>query len=166
MKQATRAPVRSRSSFSHRMLRCLPIVITFGVLAVSPCLAATPDGSTRAKAIPLKQRDPAKAVEEEMKWMLKLYHYTPILATRDALAEAVRKIKAGQKEVNLPHNWGHASLDYNGHLISNWWFPTPKGKREIYFDTGTLIKTPGEVARQESARAQYLGRILPTLKVQ
>ena len=142
------------------------ILIVLAVLAVSPCLAATPDGSTKAKAIPLKQRDPAKAVEEEMAWMMKLYHYTPILATRDAIADQIRQLKAGKKLEKKPPGWGHASVDYNGHLLSNWWFPTPKGKREIYFDTGTLIKTPGEVARQESARAQYIGRMLPTLKVQ
>ena len=149
------------------MLMRVRILTILAALAVSPCLSASPDGSTRAKAIPLKQRDPAKAVEEEMAWMMKLYHYTPILATRDALAKAVREIKAGKaKEVNLPHDWGHGSLDYKRHLISNWWFPSPRGKREIYFDTGTLINTPGEVARQESARAAYLGRILPTLKIQ
>ena len=98
--------------------------------------------------------------------MMKLYHYTPILATRDALIDAVRKAKAGKKQVNLPNNWGHASLDFNGHLISNWWFATPRGKKDVYFDTGTLIRTPGEVVRQESARAAYLGRILPTLKLE
>jgi hypothetical protein len=142
------------------------ILAVLAVLAVSPCLAATPEGSTKAKAIPLKQRDPAKAVEDEMAWMMKLYHYTPILATRDALSDQIRQLKAGKKPEKKPHDWGHASIDYNGHLLSNWWFPTPKGKREIYFDTGTLIRTPGEVARQESARAQYIGRILPTLKIQ
>ena len=142
------------------------ILTVLAVLAASPCLAATPDGSTKAKAIPLKERDPAKAVEEEMAWMMKLYHYTPILATRDAVADQIRQLKAGRKPEKKSPGWGHASVDYNGHLLSNWWFPTPKGKREIYFDTGTLIKTPGEVARQESARAQYIGRILPTLKVQ
>jgi hypothetical protein len=142
------------------------ILAVLAVLAVSPCLAAAPDGSTRAKAIPLKQRDPAKAVEEEMAWMMKLYHYTPILATRDVLVDQVRQLKAGKKPKNKPPGWGHASVDYNEHLLSNWWFPSPKGKREIYFDTGRLTKTPGGVARQESARAQYLGRILPTLKIQ
>jgi hypothetical protein len=142
------------------------ILTVLAVLAVSPCLAATPDGSTKAKAIPLKQREPAKAVEEEMAWMMKLYHYTPILATRDAVADQIRQLKAGKKPKEKPLGWGHASVDYNGHLLSNWWFATPKGKREIYFDTGTLIRTPGEVVRQESARAQYIGRILPTLKFQ
>jgi hypothetical protein len=142
------------------------IFIAVAVSAMSPCLAATQDGSTKAKAIALKQRDPAKAVEEEMAWMMRLYHYTPILATRDALADQVRQLKAGKKPNEKRPDWGHASVDYNGRLLSYWWFPSPKGKREIYFDTGTLIRTPGEVARQESARAQYIGRILPTLKIQ
>jgi hypothetical protein len=151
------------------MLR-VPLLILAFLVAAAPGQAAKPmirDGSTKAKAILLTQRDPSRAVEEEMAWMMKLYHYTPLLATRDALVKAVRQLKAGKaKEVNLPHTWGHGSLDYNGHLISEWWFPSPHGKRDIYFDTGTLINTPGEVARQESARAAYLGRILPTLKLQ
>lgn len=150
------------------MLMRMRIQITTLILVVSAsvCSAATPLGSTKATAIPLKQRDPAKAVEEEMAWMMKLYRYTPILATRDALAEQIRQLKAGKKPQKKPSDWGHASVDYNGQLLSNWWFPTPKGKREIYFDTGTLIRTPGEVARQESARALYIARILPTLKIQ
>ncbi|HEX8078173.1 MAG TPA: hypothetical protein VF511_10190 [Chthoniobacterales bacterium] len=148
----------------------LPLLLFALLVATAPCQAAKPivrDGSTKAKAIPLTERDPAKAVEQEMAWMMKLFHYTPILATRDALTKAIRELKAGKaKTVNLPHNWGHATVDYNGRLISDWWFPSPHGKREIFFDTGTLINTPGEVARQESARAAYLGRILPTLKLQ
>lgn len=147
------------------MLTRVHIFIIFSVLAVAPCLAATPDGSSKAKAIPLKQRDPMKAVEEEMASMMKLYRYTPLLATRDALAEQIRQLKAGKKPEKKALDWGHASIDYNGHLLSHWWFPSPKGKREIYFDTGTLMKTPGEVVRQESARAQYIGRMLPTLKI-
>ena len=139
-------------------------LVTF--LAASLCLAAPPDGSTKAKAIPLKQRDPAKAVEEEMQWMMKLYHYTPLLAMRDATADAIRKVKAGQKSVSISPGWEHATVDHNGHLISWWSLVTPRGKRDVYFDTGTLINTPGEVARQESARAQYIGRMAPTLKVQ
>ena len=64
------------------------------VIAVVTAFAVTPghagksagrDGSTMEKAIPLKQRG-AKAVEEEMQWMMKLYHYTPVLATRDEIA--------------------------------------------------------------------------------
>jgi hypothetical protein len=142
------------------------IVTIAAALVASSCLAATPDGSTKAKAIPLKQRAPGKAVEEEFALMMKLYHYTPLLAMRDAVGDAVRKAKAGKKSVSVDPGWGHATVDHNGHLISNWWFQTPRGKRDVYFDTGTLINTPGEVARQESARAQYMGRMAPTLKVQ
>jgi hypothetical protein len=150
------------------MVKRAHIIIAAAVFAVAPCFAAQPtrDGSSKSKAIPLKQRDPAKAVEEEFALMMKLYHYTPLLAMRDALADAVRKVKAGKKSVSVDPGWGHATLDHNGHLISNWWFVTPRGKREIYFDTGTLINTPGEVARQESARAQYMGEMVPKLKFQ
>ena len=143
------------------------IVIIVAVFFASSCLAATPDGSTKAKAIPLKQRTPVKAVEEEFALMMKLYHYTPLLAMRDAFVGAVRKVKkGGQKSVSFDPGWGHATVDHNGHLISNWWFQTPRGKRDAYFDTGTLLKTPGEVARQESARAQYMGRMVHTIKLQ
>jgi hypothetical protein len=141
----------------------------FAIVAIATaasCFAAAPDGSTKAKAIPLKQRDAAKAVEEEMAWMSKLYHYTPLLAMRDRLVEEIRKVKAGKKSTNKSAGWGHSTEDQNGHLISHWWFDTPHGKRKVYFDTGTLINTPGEIARQESARADYMGRMLPTLKVQ
>jgi hypothetical protein len=151
------------------MLARVYIILIAAGIAVAPCLASPAsnrDGSTKAKAIPLKQRNPAKAVEEEMAWMMKLYHYTPLLATRDAMVAALRKAKAGKKEVHVSGFWGHASVDYNGHLISDWWFPTPRGKRELYFDTGTMIKTPGEVVRQESARAEYMGRMMPQLKLQ
>ena len=148
------------------MLRRAHIVTIVAVVtAVSVC-AATPDGSTKAKAIPLKQRDPQKAVEEEMAWMMKLYHYTPLLALRDRVVEEVGKVKAGKKSTNRSAGWGHATVDHHGHLISEWWFNTPHGKRTVYFDTSTLINTPGEVARQESARADYMGRMAPTLKVQ
>jgi hypothetical protein len=134
------------------------------LLAVAPCFAAVPDGSTKAKAIPLKQRDPTKAVEEEMAWMMKLYHYTPLLATRDAVAETIREVKAGKKSVKAPTPWEHGSLDHNGHLISYWWFVTPHGKKDVYFDTGASINTPGEVARQESARAEYMRKMMQKLK--
>jgi hypothetical protein len=136
------------------------------VVTATSAFAAAPDGSSKAKAIPLKQRDPAKAVEEEMSWMMKLYHHTPLLALRDRMVEEVRKVKAGKKSTNRSAGWGHSTIDHSGHLISKWWFDTPHGKREVYFDTGTLIDTPGEVARQESARAQYMARMAPTLEVQ
>lgn len=147
------------------LIRAYILTIAAAVVA-SPCLAATQDGSTKAKAIPLKQRDPAKAVEEEFAWMMKLHHYTPLLAMRDALADAVRKAPTGKSSVNIDPGWGHGSVEHNGHLISEWSFLTPRGKKDIYFDTGALINTPGEVARQDSARAQYMARMAPTLKLQ
>src|SRR6266516_1855844 len=94
------------------------ILATIAVVAAAPCLAAQPadhDGSTKAKAIPLKERG----------------------------------IKAVKKSVNAPAPWGHGSLDHNGHLISYWWFVTPRGKKEIYFDTGISSNVPGEVAEQD-----------------
>ena len=148
------------------MLARAHIFTIVAIATAAACFPATPDGSTKAKAIPLKQRDPAKAVEEEMVWMMKLYHYTPLLALRDRVTEEVRKVKSGKKSTNTSAGWGHGTLDHNGHLISYWWFETPHGKRDVYFDTGTLINTPGEVERQESARAQYMRRMAPTLKVQ
>jgi hypothetical protein len=151
------------------MLNRAHIIILAVAVAIAPCYAAQSsarDGSTKAKAIPLKQRDPMKAVDEEMAWMMKLYHYTPLLATRDAVLDSIRRMKAGKKPVSTSPGWGHATVDHNGHLISNWWFVAPHGKREVYFDTGTLINTAGEVARQESARARYMGEMVPKLKLQ
>jgi hypothetical protein len=145
------------------------IIIVSTAFAIATCHAAQPsvqDGSSGEKAIPLKQRG-VKAVEEEMKWMMKLYHYTPLMATRDAVADAVRQITAGKKKtVQNLHPWEHGSLDHHGKLIGYWSFNTPRGEREIYFDTGTLINTPGEVARQESARAQYMKQMSQSLKIQ
>jgi len=145
------------------------IIIVSTAFAIATCYAAQPsvhNGSSGEKAIPLKQRG-VKAVEEEMKWMMELYHYTPLMATRDAVADAVRQITAGKKKtVQNLHPWEHGSLDHHGKLISYWSFNTPHGKREIYFDTGTLINTPGEVARQESARAQYMKQMSQSLKTQ
>jgi hypothetical protein len=43
---------------------------------------------------------------------------------------------------------------------------TPRGKKEIYFDTGISSDTPGEVAEQESARAQYMRRMASSVKLQ
>jgi hypothetical protein len=148
------------------MLAFANVLTIVTIATAASCFAATPDGSTKAKAIPLKQHDPAKAVEEEMAWMMKLHHYTPLLATRDRLAEEIRKVKAGKKSTNTSAGWGHATVDHNGHWISDWWFETPRGKRDVYFDTGTLIDIPGEVERQESARAEYMRRMARTLKVQ
>jgi len=144
------------------------ILATIAVVAAAPCLAARPadhGGSTIAKAIPLKERG-TKAVVEEMAWMLKLYNYSPVLAVHDAVADASSKDKTGKNSVNTPAPWGHGSLDHNGHLISYWWFVTPLGKKEVYFDTGISSDTLGDVAEQESARAQYMRRIASSVKLQ
>ena len=138
------------------------------VFAVAPCHAgqrAARDGSTIERAIPLKQRG-AKAVDEEMAWMMKLYHYTPLLATRDVVAEAVRQIKAGNKNAgqNL-HPWEHGTLEHGSQWCSYWSFQTPRGRKEVYFDTGVPITTPAEVPRQESARADYMARMSKSLKI-
>src|SRR5215471_684326 len=134
------------------------IFAIIAVVAAAPCLTAYPadrDGSKIAKAIPLKERG-TKAVVEEMAWMLKLYNYSPVLAVHDAVADASSKDKTGKNSVNTPAPWGHGSLDHNGHLISYWWFVTPLGKKEVYFDTGISSDTPGEVAEQDSARVRYM----------
>jgi len=139
------------------------IFAIIAVVAAAPCLTAYPadrDGSTIAKAIPLKERG-MKAVEEEMAWMLKLYNYSPVLAVHDAVADTSSKTKTGKRSVNTAVPWGHRSLDNNGHVISYWWFVTPRGKKEVYFDTGTFSDVPGEVAEQESVRAQYMRRMAP-----
>ena len=96
--------------------------------------------------------------------MLRLYNYSPVLAAHDAVADASSKVKAGKKSVNTPAPWGHRILDYNGHLISYWWFVTPSGKKEIYFDTGVSSDTLGDVAEQESARAQYMRQMASSAK--
>ena len=144
----------------------IPAIIA--VVAAVPCFAAPRadhDGSTEAKAIPLKERG-TKAVVEEMAWMLKLYNYSPVLAAHDAVADASSKVKAGKKPVNTPAPWGYRTLDYNGHLISYWWFVTPRGKKEVYFDTGISSDTLEEVAEQESVRAQYMRQMASSAKLQ
>lgn len=138
------------------------------VLAASPCYAgkgATRDGSTKARAIPLKYRG-AKAIQEEMEWMTRLYHYTPLLAMRDVIANAVRQMKAGNKKAgqNL-HPWEHGTLEHNGQWCSYWSFITPHGPKQIYFDTGVSVNTPGEVVRQESSRAEYMVRMSKSLQI-
>jgi hypothetical protein len=139
------------------------------LLAAAPCHAGKPivrDGSTMEKAIRLKQRG-TRAIEEEMAWMMKLHHYTPLLSTRDAFAEAVRQIKVQKKkEGNAPQAWSHGTLEHDGQWCSYWWFRTPRGRKEIYFDTGVSINTPGEVARQESSRADYMQRMARSLKLE
>jgi hypothetical protein len=125
--------------------------------------AAPPDGATIANPIPLRQRDPTKAAEEEMQWMMKIHHYTPLLAERDEMAEVTEKAKRGGKRATATTRWGHTILNYNGHSISNWWFVTPQGKREIYFDMGLTLSHKDDV-RQESGRGQYMLRMMPPLK--
>ncbi len=122
------------------------------------------DGSTKAKAILLKQRVPMRAVAEEFDWMTKLYHYTPLLAMRDAIVRAGRRLKPGEKISNASAGWEHSSQDFKGHLISHWSLMTPHGQKDVYFDTGTFVDTPGEVRRQESARADYMTKMAPTIK--
>src|SRR5215475_9356738 len=110
------------------------ILAIIAFVAAAPCLAAKPanrDGSTKAKAIPLKERG-MKAVEEEMAWMLKLYNYSPVLAVHDAVADTNSKAKTGKKLLNTPVRWGYCCVDYGGHLIIYWWFVTPSGKKEVY----------------------------------
>jgi hypothetical protein len=151
------------------MLTRVHIPIFCAVFAITPCYAGKPvvrDGSSIEKAIPLKQRG-TRAVEEEMMWMKKIYKYTPIQSTRDAYAEAVGQIKVEKKkEGHAPDPWSHATLQHGNQWCSYWWFRTPRGKKEIYFDTGIPISTPGEVARQESTHAQYIAQAVQSLKVQ
>ena len=141
------------------------MVVVVAAMATSYGAALVLDGSSMEKAIPLKQRG-AKAVEEEMQWMMKLYHYTPVLTTRDAMAEVVRKVKAGKKGFDAPLNWEHATLEHRGQWCSYWSFLTPHGRKKVYLDTGVSINTPGEVPRQERARAEYMARATDSLKLQ
>jgi hypothetical protein len=140
------------------------------LIDVATCLGSKPPGNAGGsieRAIPLTHRTAEAAVNEEMTWMRKLYHYTPLEATRDAFAEAVRQIKVEKKkEASAPTPWGHASREYKGRLISCWWLRTPHGRKEIYFDTGVSINTPGEVARRESACANYMAERMKSLKIQ
>ncbi len=151
------------------MLTRIHILIVAAVVGVAPCYAGKPivrDGSSIERAIPLKQRG-TKAIEEEMAWMMKLYKYTPLLSTRDAFAEAIRQIKVEKKkEGHAPQPWSHGTLEHGNQWCSYWWFRTPHGRKEIYFDTGVPISTPGEVARQESSRAQYMEQMARSLKLQ
>ncbi len=155
------------------MLTHAYLIAVVTAFAVTPCHAgksAERNGSTMEKAIPLKQRG-IKAVEEQMQWMMKLHGYTPMLATRDVLqksaADAVRRFKAGQKPSQSPppQPWEHGTLDHNGQCCSYWWFRTPRGRKEIYFDTGVSIKIPGEVARQESYCVEYFKKYVQSLKL-
>src|SRR5260370_3764687 len=123
------------------MLMRAHIVTILTLIAGTACVAATPplrDGSTKAKAILLKQRDPSKAVAEEITWMTKLYHYTPLLAMRDAVVDAGRKLRPGEKISNASAGLGHSRQGYNEHLISHWWLMTPRWKKQNYFFHATF----------------------------
>jgi hypothetical protein len=155
------------------MLKRAYLVAVVTAFAVTPCHAdksAGRDGSTMEKAIPLKQRG-LKAVDEQMQWMMKLHGSTPMLATRDVLQksadDAARRLKAGQKPSHSPppQPWEHGTLDHNGQCCSYWWFRTPRGRKEMYFDTGVSIKIPGEVARQESYCVEYFKKYVQSLKL-
>lgn len=150
-------------------MKLLPfwLVLVVAFVVVRPSYAGKPiirDGSTKERAIPLKQRG-LKAIDEEMAWMMKVFQYTPLLATRDALVDAVRKAKATKKAVHPPTPWEHGTLEHAGRWYSYWMVRTPRGKRHIYFDTGISTDTPGEVVRQESSRAQYMERVIESLKL-
>jgi len=155
------------------MLTRAYLIAVIAAFAVTPCHAgktAERDGSTKAKAIPLKQRG-MNAVEEQMQWMMKLHRYTPMLATRDTLqkstADAARRVRAGLKpsQNRPPQPWEHATLDHNGQCCSYWWFRTPRGRKEMYFDTGVSIKAPGAVAQQESDCVEYFKKYVQSLKL-
>jgi hypothetical protein len=151
------------------MLARVHVLVIAAILAAVPGYAARPgvrDGSTIEKAIPLRQRG-MKAVEEEITWMMKIYKYTPLLSTRDSFTEAIRQIKVEKKkEGHGPQPWSHATLEHGNQWCSYWWFRTPRGRKEIYFDTGIPTSTPGEVVRQESMHAQYMAKAATSVKIQ
>src|SRR4051794_36340800 len=96
---ATMTPNQAMQRTAGRAARAYLVLVVI-VLANAPCNAGKPivrNGSTLEKAIRLNQRG-TKAIEEEMSWMMKLHHYTPLLSTRDAFAEAVRQIKVDKKK--------------------------------------------------------------------
>jgi hypothetical protein len=144
------------------MLTRAYLLAVLAVVAVTPCHSGKPperDGSTPKKAIQLKRRG-MSAIDEQMQWMMKLYGYTPLLAEREQLkqsvAEDVRRSEAGQKPFEgLPQQgWDHRTLDHDGKCCSYWLFNTPRGRKQIYFDTGVPF-TVSEVARQEASCYQY-----------
>jgi len=158
-------PKAGAPRFQH-VMKIISIFIAVFLATASAGYAGKPiarDGSTKDKAIPLKQRG-LQAIEEEMAWMLKVFHYTPFMATRDIMAEAIRKARATKKSVHPPKPWQHATLEHGWQWCSYWMVRTPRGERHIYFDTGISTKTPGEVVRQESSRAQYMSKQLEALK--
>jgi len=98
--------------------------------------------------------------------MMKLCHYTPVLASKAGMIDTIRKVKAGKRHFERSLGWEHATLEHAGQWCSYWSFLTPHGQKKIYFDTGVSINTPGEVRRQESVRAQYMARMIDSLKLQ
>ena len=140
-------------------------ILFFAVVPAFAGKSTARDGSSIEKAIPLTQRG-TKAIEEEMRWMMKLFHYTPLQATRDIMTEAVREAKATKKSVHPPAPWQHGTLEHGRQWCSYWMVRTPRGKRHIYFDTGISIDTPGAVPQIESSRAQYMGHAIEALKLQ
>jgi hypothetical protein len=76
-------------------------------------------------------------------------------------------VKAGQKpsKAPIPQPWEHATLEHNGRCISYWWFRTPRGRKEMYFDTGLSINAPGELVRQESAVVEYFKNYINSLRL-
>ncbi len=152
------------------MLRRIHIIAFVLALLTASVHAAMRDGSTVDKAVPLKNRG-LDAVEEQMQWMLRSHRYTPMLAMRDVLqesaADAVRRLKAGKQpsDKTPPQPWQHETLEHNGHYISYWWFRTPRGRREMYFDTGVPISMRGELTRQEASVVKYYKRYVESLKI-
>ncbi len=170
-----RLALRGRFRFNSRLTRTHAMKLLHRQLAVTALLLATAisyagkspgrDGSSPERAILLKQRG-TEAIDEEMQWMMKRYDCTPVSATRDAFADAVRQLKAGRKgPIHPPTPWEHGTVAQAGHWISVWMVRTPQGKRHIYFDTGISTSKRGEVPRMESSRADYMTRMVKSLKI-
>jgi len=89
---------------------------------------------------------------------MKLHGYTPVLAMRDAALDIARQLKAGKKweAVKSQSAWSHGTLKHGEQWCSYWSFLTPRGRKEIYFDTGVSINTPGAVEGQESDVRKYI----------
>ncbi len=96
--------------------------------------------------------------------MMKLYHYTPVLSARDTIGKAVQEVKAGNKNVKATAGYQHATLEHGGQWCSYWSFQTPQGQKNVYFDTGIPVDTPGEVPRQERVRSQYMVRAFESFR--
>jgi hypothetical protein len=157
-------------------LRALFLIAVIAI-AMRPSYGIEPivhNGSSIARAIPLKQRGP-RAVEEEMSWMMKMYRYTPVLSQKAEMIDAIRKGKAGkqnsenvrEKSRSSPWaSWDYTVLEHRGQWCSCWSFQTPRGPRTVYFDTGAPVNIAGEQLRQVRARAVYMDRAIDALKLQ